>query len=197
MHGDAVPSAVAIGCCSLQNKQHASCPGQFWQSQHLQSMSLCNPHTDRYAADQVYTLRNLFMSDAGALTLLTAALEQGNLVARHAFSVLQRLSAKPTLPIEQIEANEDLLARMQGLRRCSALLCPLFSQDHALQAQRGDASAPCFPLPNPHIPPPFLNLPILSALCAIALSVFEHSKTCCCTMTSMMTDQALTTAVQV
>ncbi len=158
MHGDAVSSTFAIGCCSLQDKQHASDPGQFWQSQHLQSMSLCNPHTDRYAADQVDTLCNLSMADAGGLTLLTAALELGNL----AFSVLQRLSAKPTLPIEQVEANEDLLARMQGLRRCSALLCPIFSQDQALQAQRGDASAS--PPQPPYPPPPFLNLPVLSAL---------------------------------
>ena len=100
-----------------------------------------------------FTLRYHPMSDAGALTLLTAALEQGNLVARHAFSVLQRLLAKNTLPIEQTSANEDLLARMQGLRRCSSLLCPIFSQDQALQAQRGDASAPCFPLPTPHPSP--------------------------------------------
>ncbi len=32
--GDAVSSAFAIGCCSLQNKQHASCLGQFQQPQH-------------------------------------------------------------------------------------------------------------------------------------------------------------------
>ena len=99
-------------------------------------------------------LRYLSMSDAGGLTLLTAALEQGALVARHAFTVLRHLFAKHTLPFEQIAANEALLARMQGLRRCSALLCPLFSQDQALQAQRGDASAPCFPLPTPHTLPP-------------------------------------------
>ncbi|DBB16841.1 TPA: hypothetical protein ACH3X3_015078 [Trebouxia sp. C0006] len=76
------------------------------------------------------------MLQSGALTILTATLEQGNIVARHAFLVLQRLSAKPSLPIEQAAANEALLARMQGLRRCSALLCPIFSQDQALQAQQ-------------------------------------------------------------
>ena len=118
-------------------------------------MSLRNPHADRYAADQVHTLRNLSTSDAGGLTLLTAALEQGKFVARHALSVLQRLSAKHALPTEQAAANETLLARMQGLHRRSALLCPIFSQDQALQAQRGDASGPCFPLPTPHtLPPP-------------------------------------------
>ena len=94
------------------------------------------------------------MSDAGGLTLLTAALEQGNAVASHAFSVLQRLTAEPTLSVEQAAANEALLARMQGLRRCSALLCPVFSQDQALQAQRGDASGPRFSLPTPHNLPP-------------------------------------------
>lgn len=154
MHGDAVSSTFAIGCCNLQNKQHASCSGQFQQSQHHQSMSLRNPHADRYAADQVYTLRYHSISDAGGLTLLTAALDQVNSVARYAFPVLRRLLANYTLPTEQAAANEALLARMQGLRRCSALLCPLFSQDQALQAQRGDASAPCFPLPTPHTLPP-------------------------------------------
>ncbi len=58
-------------------------------------MSLCNPEAGIYVADQVFTLRYLSMSDVGTLTLLTAALEQGNFVARHAFSVLQRLLAKP------------------------------------------------------------------------------------------------------
>ena len=176
MHGDAVSSTFAIGCCGLQNKQHVICLGQFQQSQHCQSMSLCNPHTDRYAVDQIYTLRYLSKSDAGALTILTATLEQGNIVARHAFLVLQRLSAKPSLPIEQAAANEALLARMQGLRRCSALLCPIFSQDQALQAQQGDASALC------------------STLCVTALST---AKLAAVLWTSMMTDQALTTAVQV
>ncbi|KAL0038710.1 hypothetical protein WJX79_004386 [Trebouxia sp. C0005] len=76
------------------------------------------------------------MLKSGGLTLLTAALEQGKSVARHAFSVLHCLSSKPTLPAEQTAANEALLARMQGLRRCSALLCPIFSQDQASQAQR-------------------------------------------------------------
>ncbi len=117
-------------------------------------MSLCNSHADKYAADQVYTLRYHSMSDAGGLTLLTAALDQVNSVARYAFVVLQRLLAKDILPTEQTAANEALLARMQGLRRCSALLCPLFSQDQALQAQRGDASGPCFLLPTPHTLPP-------------------------------------------
>ncbi len=119
-----------------------------------QNISLRTPHADKYAADQVYTLCYLSMSDAGGLTLLTAALDQGNVLAAHAFSVLQRLSAEPTLPIEQAAANEALLARMQGLRRCSALLCPIFSQDQALQAQRGDASGPHCPLPTPPHPQP-------------------------------------------
>ena len=137
MHGDAVSSTFAIGCCSLQ----AAC--QLFRpvstvtspSEHVPVRPLC-------AADQVYTLHYLSMSDAGALTLLTAALEQGALVARHAFTVLRHLFAKHTLPPEQIAANEALLARMQGLRRCSALLCPIFSK-------RGDTSAPCFSLPHP------------------------------------------------
>lgn len=141
MHGSAVSSTFAIGCRSLRNKQHASCSSQLQQSQHHQSMSLRNPHADRYAAAKIYMLRYPSMSNAGGLTLLTAALEQGKSVARHAFSVLHCLSSKPTLPAEQTAANEALLARMQGLRRCSALLCPIFSQDQASQAQRGDPSA--------------------------------------------------------
>ncbi|KAL0030823.1 hypothetical protein WJX77_008253 [Trebouxia sp. C0004] len=79
------------------------------------------------------------MLKSGGLTFLTAALEQVNSVARYAFTVLQRLLAKDILPIEQAAANEALLAHMQGLRRCSALLCPLFSQDQALQARRAEA----------------------------------------------------------
>jgi len=109
------------------------------------------------AADQVHMLRYLSMSDAGGLTLLTAALEQGALVARHAFTVLRHLFAKHTLPFEQIAANEALLARMQGLRRCSALLCPIFSK-------RGDTSAPCFSLP--HSPP---STCLYCQLCALQL----------------------------
>lgn len=126
----------AIGCCNFQDNQHASCSDQLQQSQHHQSRSLRNPHADRYAADQLYLLCYLSMSDAGGLTLLKAALEQGNNLARRAFGVLQRLLAKDMLPTELTAANEALLARMQGLRRCSALLCPLLSQEMALQAQR-------------------------------------------------------------
>jgi len=87
-------------------------------------------------------LRYLSMSDAGGLTLLTAALEQGALVARHAFTVLRHLFAKHTLPFEQIAANEALLARMQGLRRCSApsslrevILLPPAFPSHTLPPQ--------------------------------------------------------------
>ena len=126
-------------------------------------MSLRNPHADRYAADQLYLLRYLSMSDAGGLTLLMAALEQGNNLARHAFVVLQRLLAKDMLPTEQTAANEALLACMQGLRRCSALLCPLFSQEMALQAQRGDDLP--FAFSSPTLTPSPCNLPVMLGLC--------------------------------
>ena len=42
MHGDAVSLTFAIGCCSLQNKQHASWSGQFTQC-HLLLIMLSMP----------------------------------------------------------------------------------------------------------------------------------------------------------
>ena len=144
-------------------------------------MSLCNSHADKYAADQVYTLRYLSMSDAGGLTLLTAELDRVNSVAKYAFVVLQRLLAKDILPTEQTAANEALLARMQGLRRCSGLLCPLFSQDQALQAQRGDAFSPLLSPPHPPHPPPSTCLYCWCCACILLMKI-EHCITCCCTV---------------
>ncbi|KAL0051098.1 hypothetical protein WJX82_001855 [Trebouxia sp. C0006] len=101
----------------------------------LQSQIAALPAEEILPIDSSQTQKHLtfeaaasHMLKSGGLTLLTAALEQGALVARHAFTVLRHLFAKHTLPIEQIAANEALLARMQGLRRCSALLCPIFSK---------------------------------------------------------------------
>lgn len=57
--------------------------------------------------------------------------------AKYAFLVLHHLMDKRTLPAEQVHDNAGVLARMQGLRRCSTLLCPLFSEGQEGQLQRG------------------------------------------------------------
>lgn len=72
---------------------------------------------------------------AGGLTILTAALDQEKCAAKYAFSVLHQLMDKRTLPAEQADANEALLARMQGLRRCSTLL--LYEDGQGSQAGFG------------------------------------------------------------
>ena len=66
---------------------------------------------------------------AGGLRMLMVTLDQRKCIAKRAFPVLVHLVDTGTLPAEEAHANEILMARLQGLRRCSTLLCPLYSQD--------------------------------------------------------------------
>ena len=79
----------------------------------------------------------LCAASAGGLPLIMAALDQVKFSAKYAFLVLHHLMDRRTLPAEQVQFNAGLVARMQGLRRCSTLLCPLFSEGQQIQLQRG------------------------------------------------------------
>ena len=59
--------------------------------------------------------------DAGGVALLTAALAKPG-AAKSAFLVLHSLTDGTLASSKQADNNESLLARMQGLRHCSALL---------------------------------------------------------------------------
>ena len=61
---------------------------------------------------------------------MAKGLVQAKEVAHRAFSVLWPLLAGPT---EQRDAYIELLAEMQGVRRLSNLICPIYSE-----AQRGE-----------------------------------------------------------
>ena len=74
---------------------------------------------------------------AGGLPLLMATLDQVKCAAKYAFPVLRHLVDTGTLPAEEVRANESLVVRMQGLRRCSTLLCPLYSEGQEDQLGRG------------------------------------------------------------
>lgn len=74
---------------------------------------------------------------AGGLPLLMASLDQVKFAAKFAFRVLRQLVDTCTLPAKEVRANEAMVARMQGLRRCSTLLCPLYSEGQEDQLRRG------------------------------------------------------------
>lgn len=59
---------------------------------------------------------------AGALALLTASLERQAPDA--VGSIVRRLLFAEELPAQQRSASALLLAKMQGAKACSALLCP-------------------------------------------------------------------------
>ena len=135
------------------------------------------------------------MFDAGGLTLLTAALEQGNAVASHDSQCCNALRPSPLC----------LLSKPQQMRPCwhackgcaAAPLCCAPSSPKIRHCRLNEVTllAPAFPpLPPPHppLPPPAqfslctalssLNLPTLLALCITVLLTIEHRKTCCCTV---------------
>ena len=66
-----------------------------------------------------------------------ATLDQLKVSAKYAFPVLHHLVDTRTLPAKEVRANEAMVARMQGLRRLSTLLCPLYSEGQADQLGRG------------------------------------------------------------
>ena len=66
-----------------------------------------------------------------------ATLDQIKVSAKYAFPVLHHLVDTRTLPAKEVRANEAMVARMQGLRRLSTLLCPLYSEGQADQLTRG------------------------------------------------------------
>ena len=66
-----------------------------------------------------------------------ATLDQVKCAAKYAFPVLRHLVDTRTLPAKEVHANEAMMARMQGLRRCSTLLCPLYSEGQQDQLGRG------------------------------------------------------------
>lgn len=66
-----------------------------------------------------------------------ATLDHVKCAAKYAFPVLHHLVDTRTLPAEEVQANEAMVARMQGLRRFSTLLCPLYSEGQADQLGRG------------------------------------------------------------
>ena len=88
-------------------------------------------------ATQLWHACTCYSVVAGGLPLLMATLDQVKCAAKYAFPVLRHLVDTGTLPAEEVQANEALVARMQGLRRCSTLLCPLYSQGQEDQLQRG------------------------------------------------------------
>ena len=57
-----------------------------------------------------------------------ATLDKAKCVAKYAFPVLRHLVDTRTLPAREVRANQAMVARMQGLRRCSTLLCPAYSE---------------------------------------------------------------------
>ena len=63
--------------------------------------------------------------DSGGLALMAKGLVQAKAVARRAFDVLWRLLL--SVPTEQRDVYIQLLARMQGVRRLSNLICPTYS----------------------------------------------------------------------
>ena len=72
--------------------------------------------------------------------MLAKAMEQGPLRCRAAYSVLSGLLDRSMMPEEQVAEREALLARMQGVRRFSALLCPMYVQEEDKEeAHAGDA----------------------------------------------------------
>ncbi len=76
----------------------------------------------------------------GGVVVLAKAMEQGPLRCRAAYSVLSGLLDRSMMPEEQVAEREALLARMQGVRRFSALLCPMYVQEEDKEeAHAGDA----------------------------------------------------------
>ncbi len=74
----------------------------------------------------------------GGVILLAKAMEQGPLRSRAAYCVLSGLLDRSMMPEEQVAEREALLARMQGVRRFSALLCPMYVQKEEKEAKAGD-----------------------------------------------------------
>ena len=68
--------------------------------------------------------------DAGGIALLAAALGKSK-AAKSAFLVLHSLTDSSVVSSEQANSNGSLLARMQSLRHCSALLhqCSITNDD--------------------------------------------------------------------
>lgn len=65
-----------------------------------------------------------FLAAAGGVCLLAAALDDTWKGAQGAFHVLWCLLDSELLPAHQVAMHEAELARLGGLRRCSALMCP-------------------------------------------------------------------------
>ena len=77
----------------------------------------------------------------GGVVVLAKALEQGPLRSRAAYCVLSGLLDESVMPQEQVAEREALLARMQGVRRFSALLCPMYVQEE--EKEEADAGDKC------------------------------------------------------
>ncbi len=73
----------------------------------------------------------------GGVVLLAKAMEQGPLRSRAAYCVLSGLLDRSMMLEEQVAEREALLARMQGVRRFFALLCPMYVQEE----ERDEATA--------------------------------------------------------
>lgn len=58
-------------------------------------------------------------------------------VAQGAFRVLLCLLDNKLLPAKQVAENEIVLARSDGLLRCSALMCPAYTQTEGPQRRQG------------------------------------------------------------
>jgi len=76
-------------------------------------------------------------SDADGLRILAAALDNTREVAQHAFHALKCLLDQELLPAEHVKKHEAMLARLQGLRRCSVMMCPDFADHEGLQLHQG------------------------------------------------------------
>lgn len=70
--------------------------------------------------------------------MLAQALEQGPVISRAAYCVLSGLLDRTIQPEPQVHEREALLARMQGVRRLSAMLLPLYVPGEEKEAKCGE-----------------------------------------------------------
>lgn len=72
-----------------------------------------------------YKLSRLLLPDTGGIVVLVAALEHKRDIAEQAGGALSSL-LRIQLPQEQQSQAEAVIVRMQGIRRFSSLLCPIY-----------------------------------------------------------------------
>ena len=79
------------------------------------------------------TVNSFSCVPVGPLALLAAAMDRERSIAEGATRLVSILFHTDRLPMEQRQEVLSLFARMQGLRRCSLLLCPRVTAEELVE----------------------------------------------------------------